>query len=59
MGHSNVNDYDTFQVIYVPCMFRLVNTGRGFNLVDDGFSKIEVIGNIHDNPELLKGGDEG
>ncbi len=31
------------------------NAYRGFNLVDDGYSKLEVIGNIHDNPEMLKG----
>ncbi len=55
-GHSNVNDFDCFAVQYIPCMFRLVNKHRGFNLVDDAFSEYEVIGNIHDNPELLEGG---
>lgn len=56
IGHANVNDFDVFEVQYEPCMFRLVNKNRGFNLVDDGFSKLEIIGNIHDNPELAKGG---
>lgn len=54
VGHSNVNDYDIFIVTYEPCMFRLVNKNRGFNLVDDGYSELEVIGNIHDNPKLLE-----
>jgi len=52
VGHSNVNDYDIFVVTYEPCMFRLINKTRGFCLDDDGYSKQEVIGNIHDNPEM-------
>lgn len=57
IGHSNVNDFDLFVVIYEPAMFRLDNTHRAFNLVVKCGKGIdyEVIGNIHDNPELLKG----
>lgn len=56
VGRSNVNDYDVFVVKYKPAMFRLENHNRGFNFVDDGYSKFEVIGNIHDNPDLIGGG---
>ena len=57
-GHSNVNDYDIFVVKYDPAVFRLENHNRGFNLVDDGYSKFKVIGNVHDNPGLLKGAED-
>ena len=52
-----VNGFDTFAVIYKPCMFRLVNRNRRFNFVNIRRDQLEVIGNVHDNPEML-GGDE-
>lgn len=48
VGHANVNDFDVFEVVYTPCQFRLEKKNRGFNLVDDGYSDFEIIGNIHD-----------
>lgn len=37
----------------------VVNGLETWNFDCDFLRKLEVIGNIHDNPELLKGGDEG
>ena len=36
------------------CFLAMSDNNSGFNLSD----KLEIIGNIHDNPELLKGGAE-
>ena len=48
-----------YKVVYVPCRYELVNS-KGVNcFVLDIYKSenIEVIGNIHDNPELLEGGE--
>ena len=45
-----------YKVVYVPCRYELVNS-KGVNcFVLDIYKSenIEVIGNIHDNPELLQ-----
>lgn len=59
IGQSNVNDYDTFIVVYRPGGFRLErnNPDRGFNLTES--TKLEIVGNIYDNPELLPGAKKG
>ena len=49
-----------YKVVYVPCRYELVNS-KGVNCFDLDIYKsenIEVIGNIHDNPDILKGGEE-
>lgn len=53
IGHANVNYFDTFEVMYEPCIFRLINNHRGFYLTGNS-NELEIIGNIHDNPELLE-----
>ena len=50
-----------YKVVYVPCRYELVNS-KGVNcFVLDIYKSenIEVIGNIHDNPELLGGETNG
>ena len=49
-----------YKVVYVPCRYELVNS-KGVNcFVLDIYKSenIEVIGNIHDNPDILKGGED-
>ena len=53
IAHSTVSDYDIFRITYVPAVFRLENIHRAFNLVGNS-ADYEVIGNIHDSPELLE-----
>ena len=50
-----------YKVVYVPCRYELINS-KGVNcFVLDIYKSenIEVIGNIHDNPELLGGETNG
>jgi uncharacterized phage protein (TIGR01671 family) len=53
--------WDTvFQVVYDDCYLGFIakeKTGYHICLDNYGLNKIEVIGNIHDNPELLNGGE--
>ena len=53
IAHSTVSDYDIFRITYVPAMFRIENIHRAFNLVGNS-ADYEVIGNMHDNPDLLE-----
>ena len=48
-----------YKVVYEPCRFELVNSKDINCFVLDIYKSedIEVIGNIHDKPELLKGGE--
>lgn len=55
-GDKNFSGYDIFEVRFVDGSFVIRNSDRLFYLLC-GPDK-EVIGNIHDNPDLLKGGAE-
>ena len=50
-GH-NFAGFDVFYVRFAEGRFSLYNNWRRFNLCNG--SDMEVIGNIHDNPELLE-----
>ena len=52
LGDKNFSGYDHFEVLLENGGFRLENEERIFNLTNN--SHIEVIGNVHDNPSLLK-----
>lgn len=56
LGDRNFSGYDHFEVLFKNGGFRLENEERIFNLTNN--SHLEVVGNVHDNPELLKGGEK-
>ncbi len=56
LGDKNFSGYDHFEVNFKNGGFRLENEERIFNLTNN--SHLEVVGNVHDNPSLLKGGKE-
>lgn len=51
-GQSNTQGADLFRVVYKNAQFYIDNKLRHFYLQDSKCN--EVIGNIHENPELLK-----
>ncbi len=59
----NFNNFDIFEVIWKYAGYYLENSLRSFNLTGSLRNSIvepfEVIGNVHDNPELLGGGESG
>ena len=56
LGDKNFSGYDHFEVHFKNGGFRLENEERIFNLTNN--SHLEVVGNVHDNPSLLKGGEQ-
>lgn len=53
LGGRNFSGYDHFEVLFKNGGFRLENEERIFNLTNN--IHLEVVGNVHDNQELLKG----
>ena len=53
LGDRNFSGYDHFEVLFKNGGFRLENEERIFNLTNN--IHLEVVGNVHDNQELLKG----
>ncbi len=50
----NFNDYDYFRVVYHEASFCIENATRRFVITSESAKRFEIIGNIYDNPELLK-----
>ena len=48
---------DNFFIVFVDGCFRLSKNTGYFWTLHNLYSAIEVIGNVYDNPELLKGGE--
>ena len=51
---ANFNDFDIFVLKWHEGGFCIENSLRRFNLHKESASNCEIIGNVHDNPELLK-----
>ncbi|WP_427112401.1 YopX family protein [Megasphaera sueciensis] len=55
IGNANFNDIDYFSIVYKGASFKLENNTRTFYFTKETSKSAEIIGNIYENSELLKG----
>lgn len=51
---QNFNEYDYFTVVFHEASFCIENATRRFIITAESAKRFEIIGNIYDNPKLIK-----